>query len=149
MSKKKLNTTAIASELEGAVSAFAKSPAPASTPAPLDSLTGAHSPTSKRKKSLQLSYRASSTASTIASNSDEFIDRIRKTVKSAGEKVSFVRLTTEEKNLLVDIVYTYKRQGVKTSENEINRIAVNFLMEDYKAYGQESVLARVIAALLA
>jgi hypothetical protein len=48
---------------------------------------------------------------------------------------------------LADIVYTYKRQGVKTSENEINRIAINFLIEDYAKNGKESVLAKVIEAL--
>ncbi len=60
-----------------------------------------------------------------------------------------MRLTAEEKARLADIVYTYKRQGKKTTENEINRIAVNYMVHDYKANGERSVLARVIAALLA
>jgi hypothetical protein len=63
--------------------------------------------------------------------------------------VSFVRLTPEEKGHLADLVYTYKRQGIKTSENEINRIAVNYILSDYVENGAESVLARVIAALRA
>jgi len=67
----------------------------------------------------------------------------------AGKEVSFVRLSPEEKGELAEIVYTYKRQGRKTSENEINRIAVNFIVEDYKANGAQSILARVIDALLA
>jgi hypothetical protein len=46
-----------------------------------------------------------------------------------------------------EIVYNYKRQGVKTSENEINRIAMNFLIEDFHKNGKESVLAHVIEAL--
>ena len=50
---------------------------------------------------------------------------------------------------LSDIVYTYKRQGQKTSETEINRIALNYLLLDYREHGQQSVLARVLAALLA
>jgi len=58
-------------------------------------------------------------------------------------------MTQEEKGQLADIVYTYKRQGKKTSENEINRIAINFILEDYHANGDNSVLAKVIDALLA
>lgn len=89
------------------------------------------------------SYRAS----TLARKQDSMIETIRKTVKSLGTKVSFTRITPEEKGKLEDIVYTYKRQGVKTSENEINRIAMNFLIEDFHKNGKESMLAHVIEAL--
>jgi hypothetical protein len=86
-------------------------------------------------------------ASTLARNQDSMLEKIRKTVKSLGKEVAFTRVTPEEKGKLADIVYTYKRQGVKTSENEINRIAINFLIEDYTKNGKESVLAKVIEAL--
>ena len=91
--------------------------------------------------------KESTIASTLASNHDSMIETIRKTVKSLGKEVSFTRLTPEEKGKLADIVYTYKRQGTKTSENEINRIAINFLIEDFNKNGKESVLAKVIGAL--
>lgn len=77
------------------------------------------------------------------------IEEIRKSVKSVGKEISFIRMTPQEKNQLMDVVYTYKRTGAKTSENEINRIAINFLLADYKANGEASILARVIEALLA
>jgi hypothetical protein len=97
-----------------------------------------------RKKAIKKgSYRAS----TLASKQDSMIETIRKTVKTLGTKVSFTRVTPEEKGRLEDIVYTYKRQGIKTSENEINRIAMNFLVEDFNKNGKESVLAQVIEAL--
>jgi hypothetical protein len=85
--------------------------------------------------------------STLASNQDNIIETIRKTVKSLGREVSFTRLTPDEKSRLADIVYTYKRQGIKTSENEINRIAINFLIEDFNRNGKKSILAQVIEAL--
>jgi hypothetical protein len=88
-------------------------------------------------------------ASTLASYTDSTIETIRKTVKAVGKEVSFIRLTQNEKNQLADILYTFKRQGVKTTENEVNRIGLNLLLEDYRANGENSVLARVIAALLA
>ena len=90
---------------------------------------------------------ASLIASKLASNAD-VVQTIRKAVKMPGKEVSFVRLTAEEKGQLADIVYTYKRQGKKTSENEINRIAINYILEDYKTNGEHSILASVIEALL-
>lgn len=95
------------------------------------------------------SYHASLTASMIASDDASLIAAVRKAVRTPGKEVSFVRLSAEEKRQLADIVYSYKRQGKKTSENEINRIALNCLLEDHKANGEASLLARVIEALLA
>lgn len=77
------------------------------------------------------------------------VETIRQVIKVPGREVSYLRLTPEEKADLSDIVYTYKRQGQKTSETEINRIALNYLLLDYREHGQQSVLARVLAALLA
>ncbi len=85
----------------------------------------------------------------LAEQQDDVIEVIRKAVKVPGREVSFVRLTQDEKGQLADIVYTYKRQGKKTSENEINRIAINFILEDYHANRDNSILAKVIASLLA
>lgn len=89
----------------------------------------------------------SKSASMRASTHTSMIEAIRKTVKSLGTKVSFTQVTPEEKARLADIIYTYKRHGVKTSENEINRIAMNFLIEDFQNNGKESVLTQVIEAL--
>ena len=91
----------------------------------------------------------SSQASMIAIYPDDLIEVIRKRVKATGKEVSYVRVTTEEKEDIVDIEYTLRRQKVATSENEIYRIALSYLLEDYKASGEQSVLARVLAALRA
>ena len=90
---------------------------------------------------------ASQLASKLANDGDDAIRAIRKVVRAPGKEVSFVRLTPEEKAQVADIVYTYKRQGQKTTENEINRIALNHLLLDYHENGEHSVLARVLAAL--
>ena len=113
-----------------------------SAPAPIRPL---RSPPARQ----QVSEHASSRASMLAPVPDEVIATIRQAVKVVGKEVSFVRLTPEEKAQVADIVYTYKRQGKKMTENEINRIAVNYIVQDYKVNGEQSVLARVIAALLA
>ncbi len=95
------------------------------------------------------SKQTSQSTSMLACYHDDLIAGIRKVVKNPGREVSFVRVSPEEKGQLADIVYTYRRQGQKTSENEINRIAINFLLEDYRANGEQSILARTLAALRA
>jgi hypothetical protein len=107
------------------------------------------SKTPKATKGTAASEIASEQASTLASTPEETIQAIRKTVKAPGREVSFVRLTSDEKAELGELVYTFKRRGKKTSENEINRIAVNFILQDHRENGERSVLARVIEALLA
>ena len=105
-------------------------------------------PEKPKKTDNRASVKAIKHASMLAQRSD-VIEVIRKAVKVPGREVSFVRLTQEEKSQLADIVYTYKRQGKKTSETEINRIAINFILEDYHTNGDNSILANVLAALLA
>jgi hypothetical protein len=86
-------------------------------------------------------------ASMLASYHASMLADIRKAVKQMGKEVSFVRLTVEEKQRLADIVYSFKRQGTKTSENELLRIALNFLLNDYEHYGKESILVKTLEAL--
>lgn len=83
----------------------------------------------------------------LASYQSSMIADIRSIVRQVGKETSFVRLTPEEKQELFDVVYTHKRQGIRTSENEVCRIALNFLLRDYKESGEESMLAKVLKAL--
>ena len=96
---------------------------------------------------------ASKLASTQASNhdsklaSDIDLEIIRKTLKLVGKEVLYVRLTQEEKRHISEIEYTYQQLGIKTSGNEIGRIGINFLLADYQANGENSILAKLLAAL--
>ncbi len=73
----------------------------------------------------------------------EAFDAIRKAVKTPGREVTYLRLTKEEKDQLSDIIYSYKRLGIKTSETEIGRIAMNYIVEDYQTNGENSILNRI------
>lgn len=75
------------------------------------------------------------------------VETIRKTVKQIGKEAATHRFTEEEKRALADIVYTYERQGYRTSENEITRIAVNWLILDYQQFAANSLLARLLESL--
>ena len=79
----------------------------------------------------------------------EWIEATRKVVKTTGKEVAFTRLTAQEKGRLADVVYDFRRQGIKTTENEVLRIAINYLLQDFAAYGKKSLLQKVITALLA
>ena len=75
------------------------------------------------------------------------IDTVRKAVKEFGKEAATHRFTEAEKKGVADLIYTYKNQGIKTSENEIARISINFVMEDFRVNGENSVLYKIIKAL--
>jgi hypothetical protein len=160
--KKQLNTAGMINELQGASSFFPSSKPVADLPIKYETTPPSQviEPQSKlkdiqtviKKKEIKIDNRnnrnnESNQASELASYHASMIEDIRHSVNILGNTVSYLRLTKEEKDELSDIIYTYKRQGVKTSENEIGRVAINFLIEDYKANGQESMLAKVIERL--
>lgn len=75
------------------------------------------------------------------------VSEIRKKVKEFGKEGATYRFTKEEKLGLNEIVYKFSLKGIRTSENEITRIAVNYIIEDFKQNDKESLLSRVIDAL--
>ena len=88
---------------------------------------------------------------TAARNRDlvasDAVQRIRKATRQIGKEAATYRFTREEKEALADIVYSYGRLGLKTSENEVVRIGVNWLLGDHGALGEKSLLHRVLKAL--
>jgi hypothetical protein len=78
---------------------------------------------------------------------DAYIEEIRKAVKQLGEKAATHRFTGDEKDKLSDIVFAYKKKGTTTSENELTRIAVNYMLYDYHKNKQSSIIATVLERL--
>lgn len=72
---------------------------------------------------------------------------VRKAVREFGKEAATHRFTEAEKREIADLIYTYKNRGIKTSENEVTRIAVNFILEDYKENGENSILHKILEAL--
>lgn len=177
MTKKKLQVDGILNELEGASLFFmpaisppveSPSPQPESVPEPIqesEPVPTLPKPAStipsqiadeikpNKAYSKSSSNNASKLASTSISKPHDFIKAIRKTVRQVGKEVLFVRVSPEEKHTLGSIVYSfnelYRGEGRKTSENEVGRIGLNFLLEDYRENGNNSILAQVLAALVA
>ena len=78
---------------------------------------------------------------------DTTIETIRRAVRAPGKEAATYRLTQEEKTRVGEIIYAYRRRGIRTAEIELSRIALNFILDDYDENGEESVLARVLRAL--
>lgn len=78
---------------------------------------------------------------------DTTIEAIRRAVKQIGKEAATHRFTVAEKQEIANIVFSYKNKGLYTSENEVSRVAINFIIEDYKENGEESVLVRALKAL--
>lgn len=78
---------------------------------------------------------------------DTMIESIRKSVKEFGKEAATHRFTKDEKKAIADIIYAFRHQGVRTSENEIARIAINFVINDYRRDPKSSVLGRALRAL--
>jgi len=137
-------------------SPFFAVPAKPITPGPSPEI---HSPTQKGKdageKTLTASkqpgnqelMQASNHASMQTGMQESIVELIRKAVKDVGKESATYRFTPEEKKALLELTFTYKVQGFKTSENEVTRIAINFVLEDHKLNGRNSVLEKVLQAL--
>lgn len=96
---------------------------------------------------MQASMHASKNASTHATMDESIVESIRKAVKEVGKESATFRFTPEEKRALLEVAFTYKVQGYKTSENELTRIAVRFILEDHQQNGRNSILEKVLQAL--
>jgi hypothetical protein len=75
------------------------------------------------------------------------IRAVRKAVREIGKEAATHRFTVQEKQSVAEIVFNYRQKGVKTSENEIARIALNYVMEDFRQQGDDSLLAKVLEEL--
>ena len=84
---------------------------------------------------------------TVSRYHDTIIELVRKAVKELGKEAATHRFTMEEKKTIADIIYSYKNRGIRTSENEVTRIAVNFIINDYKENGENSILDKMIKGI--
>jgi hypothetical protein len=151
--KKRLNMEGIANELKGNSAFFpnyTKTSSPIEEqPTNLQQPEGTKNPRATISNDTVIPRNHDTTVSrhhdttTPIGNTDIF-EVVRRSVKHIGKEAATHRFTIDEKNNLADIEYTYKRQGIRTSENEITRIAINYFVEDYRKNGEESLLAQIL-----
>ena len=78
---------------------------------------------------------------------DDVVEHIRQAVKHTGKEAGTYRITRAEKKALLEICYSFRLAGIRTSENEITRIALNYLIHDHNNNPKDSILERVIEAI--
>jgi len=68
-------------------------------------------------------------------------------LKLIGSEKGTMRLTSEERGKLKSTAFNYQTSGVNLSENEILRIALNYLLEEDEYPGSHSRLDQIITEL--
>lgn len=78
---------------------------------------------------------------------DTTIEFVRKAVKEFGKEAATHRFTLAEKRAIANIVHSLNMQGIRTTENEITRIAINFVIDEFNRQEKDSILGLVLQAL--
>lgn len=78
---------------------------------------------------------------------DTTLEFIQTRVGEFGKEAATYRFTAAEKQALSKLIYAYRGRGVRTTENEVVRIALNAILEDHQSNGEQSLLAKVLRRL--
>lgn len=78
---------------------------------------------------------------------DTTVEFVRKSVKEFGKEAATHRFTLAEKRAIAHIVHSLNMQGIRTTENEITRIAINFVIDEFNRQEKDSFLGLVLQAL--
>ncbi len=137
---KKLDERAMTNELSG--SAFFKAPVEVQVDT---KVAGNQAAKTETKQPSNRDALQPSNHDTIEGNSEEdLVDAVRLALKELGREAGTHRYTAAEKQALEELVFEYHRRGVETSGNQIIRIGLNYLLEDYRLHKNASILARVL-----
>ena len=134
--KKRLNEDKIINELTQGSAYFRDNPG---TP-PIEGV--------QKDKSLPVEEEATMTQSNhdtvIPRDHDTMLEDIRKALKVYGKEAATHRFTSAEKAALAEIIFAYTQKGIRTNENEITRIAINFIIKDYRLNKKKSTLHNIL-----
>lgn len=150
---KKLNEDAIFNELHGQSRFFTSQKAAEKNITPSPTPVAASSAKVQQPKPADKLLPISDTTTpryhdtVIPRYRDAIIETARRAVKQLGKEAATHRFTIEEKKALKSIERDYEEKDIRTSENEITRISINYIIEDYHQNGNDSILARVLKLL--
>lgn len=147
---KKLNTEGVINELKGQ-SVFFKH----AKPQKLSKPTPPSSKTKPKPKGKNLEKPGKTKGdTTVPRYHDTTVPRHRDTIQTVvdavrqfGKEAATHRFTVEEKKAISDIIYAYKGQSVRTTENEVARISINYIIQDYRENGENSILEKTLKSL--
>ncbi len=110
---------------------------------------GKSAPTPKVAKPAKKAKPVPPSDASPAAPPTDSVEALQQSLKTIGKEIYYIRITPEEKANIEDVLHTLKRRGLRTSGNELGRIALNQLLADYEAHGEESILIRVLARMRA
>ena len=159
--KKGLNLTHITNELKGASAYFRRDSKQEEPSSPLSSeekprqeLEQPRSPTKKSsaqeagsRDTTTPRYHDTTVDTMIPRHRDTIFETTRRAVKQLGKEAATHRFTIEEKKALRAIEHAYLDKNIRTSENELTRIAINYMLEDYRINEEKSIFARILELL--
>lgn len=154
MNKKKLDETSVLNELKNNSLFFRREPKavpePVQTPTPLPAVEPEPSivpATATTDDTVIPRHHDTTRDTTIPRHHEPIFETTRRAVKQFGKEAATHRFTLEEKKALKAIERDYGEQGIRTSENEITRIAINYMLEDYRVNKKKSIVAQVLELL--
>ena len=153
MNKKKIDETSVLNELKNTSLFFRREPkAPdvpeqSRIPAPIAKPEIIPEPAKPSSDTVIPRYHDTTRDTTIPRHHEPIFETTRRAVKQFGKEAATHRFTLEEKKALKAIERDYGEQGIRTSENEITRIAINYMLEDYRVNKKKSIVAQVLELL--
>jgi hypothetical protein len=164
--KKRINSEALMQEFEEGSVFFRKPPAntppppkppsspiqsePVPSPLPVLEPPVAEQSKSASERDTVIPRHHDTTVDTTVSryrDTTPLFEKTRRAVKHLGKEAATHRFTVEEKRILKKIEHEYALKEIRTSENEITRIAINYLCEEYRLNKENSVLAKILDLL--
>jgi hypothetical protein len=95
----------------------------------------------------QLETETSQHGIVVSRYHDTTIEFVRQSVKEFGKEAATHRFTPAEKRSIANIIHALNMQGIRTNENTITRIAINFVIDEFNQRGKDSLLGLVLQAL--
>lgn len=106
---------------------------------------------SVRRKDIKISSKQDILHTDIQdSNNTDLYDYIRGVVRNENKELSPLRISAYEKDFIVDVVYALKKKyKIKSDQTLITRIALVYMLSDFKANGKESILVKSLERIKA
>lgn len=82
--------------------------------------------------------------SKLICNQIDLVKDIKWKIREFGREASTYRLSLEEKNSIIEVIYDFRKKKVRISENDVIRIAIRFLIYDHCLKKEKSLLTRVV-----
>lgn len=145
--KKKIDASTIVNELKVGSAFFPRRAEQSTLGAPELSSDAEQVSVKEHSADMVPRYCDTTDATTVSSLPSSLAETTRRAVKKVGKEAATYRFTVEEKQALATIVHEYRQQGIRTSDNELTRIALNYLLEDYRRNKKESILSCILQLL--